>query len=57
MLRDERQLALTAAIEASLHAAHVHEDGAALIGDDDAGLRQLASSEECHDTFAVDMDY
>lgn len=42
MLRDERQLALTAAIEASLHAAHVHEDGAALIGDDDAGLRQLA---------------
>jgi hypothetical protein len=43
MLRDERQLALTAAIEACLHAAHVHEDGAALIGDDDAGLRQLAA--------------
>jgi hypothetical protein len=43
MLRDERQLALTAAIEACLHAAHVHEDGAALIGDADAGLRQLAA--------------
>jgi hypothetical protein len=44
MLRDERQLALAAAIEACLHAAHVHEDGAALIGDDDAGLRQLAAA-------------
>jgi hypothetical protein len=43
MLRDERQLALTAAIEACLHAAHVHEDGAQLIGDDDLGLRQLAA--------------
>jgi hypothetical protein len=44
MLRDERQLALTAVIEACLHAAHVHEDGAQLIGDDDAGLRQLAAA-------------
>jgi hypothetical protein len=43
MLRDDRQLALTAMIEACLHAAHVHEDGAQLIGDDDAGLRQLAA--------------
>jgi hypothetical protein len=43
MLRDERQLALTAAIEACLHAAHVHDDGAQLIGDDDLGLRQLAA--------------
>jgi hypothetical protein len=43
MLRDERQLALTTAIEACLHAAHVHEDGAALIGDGDAGLRELAA--------------
>ena len=43
MLRDDRQLALTAVIEACLHAAHVHEDGAQLIGDDDAGLRQLAA--------------
>ena len=43
MLRDERQLALTAAIEACLHAAHVHEDGAELIGADDAGLRRLAA--------------
>jgi hypothetical protein len=43
MLRDDRQLALTAAIEACLHAAHVHEDGAQLIGDDDMGLRQLAA--------------
>jgi hypothetical protein len=44
MLRDERQLALTAAIEACLHAAHVHEDGADLIGDDAVGLRQLAAA-------------
>jgi hypothetical protein len=44
MLRDDRQLALTAAIEACLHAAHVHEDGAQLIGDDDVGLRQLATA-------------
>jgi hypothetical protein len=43
MLRDDRQLALTAAIEACLHAAHVHEDGAQLIADDDVGLRQLAA--------------
>jgi hypothetical protein len=44
VLRDDRQLALTAAIEACLHAAHVHEDGADLIGDDAAGLRQLAAA-------------
>jgi hypothetical protein len=44
MLRDDRQLALTAAIEACLHAAHVHEDGAQLIGDGDVGLRQLAAA-------------
>lgn len=43
MLRDDRQLALTAAIEACLHAAHVHEDGAQLIEDDTVGLRQLAA--------------
>jgi len=43
MLRDDRQLALSAAIEACLHAAHVHEDGAELIGDDASGLRQLAA--------------
>ena len=44
MLRDARQLALAAAIEACLHAAHVHEDGAQLIGDDAGGLRQLAAA-------------
>jgi hypothetical protein len=44
MLRDDRQLALSAAIEACLHAAHVHEDGADLIGDDTVGLRQLAAA-------------
>jgi hypothetical protein len=44
MLRDDRQLALTAAIEACLHAAHVHEDGAQLLGDDSMGLRQLAAA-------------
>jgi hypothetical protein len=43
MLRDERQIALNEAVEASLHAAHVHEDGAELLGDDALGLRQLAS--------------
>ncbi len=43
MLRDERQLALNEAVEASLHAAHVHEDGAELLGDDTLGLRQLAA--------------
>ena len=43
MLRDDRQAALNAAIEACLHAAHVHEDGAARIGEDTAGLRQLAA--------------
>jgi hypothetical protein len=42
MLRDERQLALTTAVEACLRAAHVHEDGAQQLGDDDLGLRQLA---------------
>jgi hypothetical protein len=44
MLRDDRQLALTAAIEACLHAAHVHEDGAQLLEDDTVGLRQLAAA-------------
>jgi hypothetical protein len=43
MLRDERQLALNEAVEASLHAAHVHEHGAELLGDDLLGLRQLAA--------------
>jgi hypothetical protein len=43
MLRDERQLALNEAVEASLHAAHVHEHGAALLGEDTLGLRQLAA--------------
>jgi hypothetical protein len=44
MLRDDRQLALSAAIAACLHAAHVHEDGAQLLGDDTVGLRQLAAA-------------
>lgn len=44
MLRDERQIALNEAVEASLHAAHVHEDGGAeLLGDDTLGLHQLAA--------------
>jgi hypothetical protein len=43
MLRDERQLALNEAVEASLHAAHVHEHGAELLGDDTLGLRSLAT--------------
>ena len=44
MLRDERQIALNEAVEASLHAAHVHEHGAELlVGDDTPGLRQLAA--------------
>ena len=43
MLRDERQLSLNEAVEASLHAAHVHEDGAELLGDDMLGLRRLAA--------------
>jgi hypothetical protein len=43
MLRDERQLALNEAVEASLHAAHVHEHGADLLGEDTLGLRQLAA--------------
>jgi hypothetical protein len=43
MLRDERQIALNDAVEASLHAAHVHEHGAQLLGEDTLGLRQLAA--------------
>ena len=43
MLRDERQIALNEAVEASLHAAHVHEHGAELLGDDTLGLRELAA--------------
>jgi hypothetical protein len=43
MLRDDRQTALNDAIEACLHAAHVHEDDADLLGDDAAGARQLAA--------------
>jgi hypothetical protein len=43
MLRDERQIALNEAVEDSLHAAHVHEHGAELLGDDTLGLRQLAA--------------
>ena len=43
MLRDERQIALNEAVEASLHAAHVHEHGAGLLSDDTLGLRELAA--------------
>ena len=43
MLRDDRQIALNQAIEACLHAAHVHEHGADRIGEDTAGLRHLAA--------------
>jgi hypothetical protein len=43
MLRDDRQIALNEAVEASLHAAHVHDHGAELLGDDALGLRQLAA--------------
>ena len=43
MLRDERQIALNEAVEASLHAAHVHEHGADLLGADLLGLRELAA--------------
>jgi hypothetical protein len=43
MLRDDRQTALSAAIEACLHAAHVHDDGADLLGEHAAGTRQLAA--------------
>jgi hypothetical protein len=43
MLRDKRQIALNEAVEASLHAAHVHEHGAELLGDDTLGLRELAA--------------
>ena len=43
MLRDERQIALNEAVEASLHAAHVHEHGADLLGDDSLGLRELVA--------------
>ena len=42
MLRDDRQIALSGAIEACLHAAHVHDDGAELIGERAPVLRQLA---------------
>jgi hypothetical protein len=42
MLRDERQIALNEAVEAGLHAAHVHEHGAELLGADVLGLRALA---------------
>jgi hypothetical protein len=44
MLRDDRQIALTATIEACLHAAHVHEDGAQQLGDETVGLRRLAAA-------------
>jgi hypothetical protein len=43
MLRDDRQIALNDAIEACLHAAHVHEDGAGLISERATVLRQLAA--------------
>lgn len=43
MLRDDRQIALNNAIEACLHAAHVHEDGADLISERATVLRQLAA--------------
>jgi hypothetical protein len=43
MLRDERQLASNEAVEASLHAAHVHEHAAELLGEDTPGLRRLAA--------------
>jgi Domain of unknown function (DUF2383) len=43
MPRDERQIALNEAVEASLHAAHVHEHGAELLGDDTLGLREMAA--------------
>jgi hypothetical protein len=43
MLRDERQLALNDAVQASLHAAHVHQHGAELLGDETLGLREMAA--------------
>jgi hypothetical protein len=43
MLRDDRQIALGGAIEACLHAAHVHEDGADLISERTTVLRQLGA--------------
>jgi hypothetical protein len=43
VLRDERQIALNEGVEASLHAAHVHEHGAELLGADMLGLRELAA--------------
>jgi hypothetical protein len=43
MLRDERQLALNDAVQACLHAAHVHEHGAELLGDETLGLRDVAA--------------
>ena len=42
MLRDERQLALNDAVQACLHAAHVHQHGAELLGDETVGLRGAA---------------
>jgi hypothetical protein len=56
MLRDDRQTALDGAIEACLHAAHVHEDGAGLLGEDAAGMRQLAARRrEDADTLATHL--
>lgn len=45
MLRDERQAALNEVIQASLEAAHAHEQGAVLLEDRDpaAALRALAA--------------
>ena len=43
MLRDDRRIALNDAIEACLHAAHVHEDSADLISEHAAFLHQLAA--------------
>jgi uncharacterized protein (TIGR02284 family) len=48
MLRDERQIALNGAIEASLNAAHVHEEGAELIGENGTDLRRLAALRRRH---------
>jgi hypothetical protein len=42
VLRDDRQIALNAAIQACLQAAHVHDDGAEVIGEG-AALRRLAA--------------
>jgi hypothetical protein len=48
MFRDERQTALNDAIEACLAAAHIHEDGAAALGEDAAWLAELGR-ERCED--------